>query len=209
MSMELDDLKSIWKQKIPYEAKHAEQIASMLKGSSNSIIAKLKRSVWFELLLTIGFGLVLLVYAFTLKSGATKWSVVSILLLFLIYTFYYSKKLKLLNSFSPSENNLKESIERLVKSLTEYLQFYKTSYTVLYPVYFFMGILFTAIELGFDVFWNKLGQPETILKLILVGLIFLILSLVISKWYLQKLYGNHLDKLKSILKDLEDSTGQG
>jgi hypothetical protein len=46
--MEFDDLKSIWKKDKPgYEPKREEEIASMIKGRSTSIISKLKRSVWF------------------------------------------------------------------------------------------------------------------------------------------------------------------
>jgi hypothetical protein len=51
--MELEDLKSIWKRKQGYEPKQEAEIASMLRGRSNSIISKLKRSVWFELIFTI------------------------------------------------------------------------------------------------------------------------------------------------------------
>jgi len=207
--MELDDLKSIWKGNTPFEAKHAEEIGAMLKGRSNSIVAKLKRSVWFELILTLLVGVVMLYLSFTLDSGAMKWSMVSMLLLILAYLVYYFKKINLLNSFDPSQQNIRQNLEKLVSDLQAYLQFYKTSYTILYPVYFLVGIMFAAMERGFDVFWEKLGQPETILKLTLFSFILLVLSLFISKWYLKKLYGNHLDTLKELLGDINDSSGNG
>lgn len=205
MSLELDDLKSIWKGNKPFQEKQAEEIEAMLKGSSNSIVAKLKRSVWFELILTVAFGLVMLYFALTLESGSLKWSIVSILLLFFAYLIYYWKKIRLLNGFDPSHQNIKENLEKLVRDLQGYLQFYKTSYTILYPVYFALGILFAIIERGPDVFWEKLGEPMTILKLTLFSVVVLVLSLFVSKWYLKKLYGNHLDNLKELLKDIDDS----
>jgi hypothetical protein len=57
---ELDDLKLLWQQAKPgFEPKKEEEIASMIKGRSNSIISKLKRSVWFELTFTILCGVAL------------------------------------------------------------------------------------------------------------------------------------------------------
>jgi hypothetical protein len=202
--MELEHLKSIWRGKKQFEAKQALEISTMLKGSSNSIVTKLKRSVWFELMLTLIVGVVMLYFSLTLQSGATKWSIVSILLLILAYLIYYVKKINLLNRFDPLQHNIRQNLEKLVKDLHAYLQFYKTSYTVLYPVYFLLGIMFAAFERGFDVFWEKLSRPETILKLILFSLALLALSFFLSKWYLKKLYGNHLKKLKELLGDIDD-----
>ncbi len=207
--MELDELKSIWKNTRPFPAKQAEEIAAMLKGSSNSIVAKLKRSVWFELTLTIVFGGIMLYYAFTLPSGAMKWSIVSLLILFLAYLVYYVKKIQLLNHFDPSQQNIRENLENLIIDLKAYLQFYKTSYLVLYPVYFILGILFAALERGFDNFMHRLTDPQMILKLVLLAGLIMTVSLVFTNWYLKKLYGNHLEKLQSLLQDLKDSSAQG
>jgi membrane protein implicated in regulation of membrane protease activity len=204
--MELEDLKSIWKGNVPFEAKQADEISAMLNGRSNSIVNKLKRSVWFELIVTLAVGVVMLYLSFTLKSGAMKWSIVAVLILFLAYLIYYIKKINLLNRFDASQQNIRENLEKLVNDLNAYLQFYKTSYTILYPVYFLLGLMFAALERGFDVFWEKLGQPETILKLTFFSFILVVLSLFISKWYLKKLYGNHLHKLKELLGDIHDAT---
>ena len=91
--MELDDLKNIWKQNPPYPHKNAEEIAAMLKSKSSSIIEKLKRNVWFELIFTALVGMALLVYTFTIPNGTIKWMIISILLVFILYTFYFIKKL--------------------------------------------------------------------------------------------------------------------
>ena len=209
MSLELDDLKSIWKGNKPFEAKPAEEIAAMLKGRSNSPIAKLKRSTWFELVLTMVFGVIMLFYSFSLPSGSLKWSVVATLILFVVYCIYYFKKLKLLNRFDASHQNIRENLEKLVNDLNTYLTFYKTSYAVVFPAYFFLVLLFTAIERGANAFLHQLAQPETIIRLSIVSLVFIAIMVLVSKWYLKKLYGNHLEALKELLKDIEDSTAQG
>jgi uncharacterized membrane protein (DUF485 family) len=201
--MELEDLKSIWKGNL-FEAKQTDEIAAMLKGRSNLTIARLKRSVRFELLLTIAFGLLLLYLAITLRSGAVKWSIVSMVLLGFAYIIYYVMKMRVLNRFDPSQQNIRENLEKLVSSMEAYLKFYKTSYTILYPVYFFLGVVFVALERGMDAFLHQLGQPETILRFAFVSLVVLVVSLFLSKWYLKKLYGNHLDALKELLRDIKE-----
>src|SRR5215216_6170585 len=101
--MELDELKDIWKKnEVDFRPKAESELASMLNGKSKSIIAKLERSVWLELTFTLVAGVLLLIYALAETSGALKWISVSILFAFVVYTFYYIKKLMLLSSFKGS-----------------------------------------------------------------------------------------------------------
>ncbi|HEY9046435.1 MAG TPA: hypothetical protein VIN08_11090 [Ohtaekwangia sp.] len=201
--MELEELQSIWKHNDPgFQLKDENEIALMLKGNSQSIVDKLKRSVWFELIFTFVAGLALLIYALTLPSGALKWTSVSILLLFVAYSFYYIKKLTLLRQYNPAGENIRVSLERLTNDLTSYLRFYKRSYTVLYPIYFVLGLMFGALERGPDKFINNLSQPRTIIYLLVVALVFFFCSTWVTNWYLKKLYGNHLEKLRTLLNDI-------
>jgi hypothetical protein len=201
--MELDELKDLWKKNdAVFQPKEESELASMLRGSSKSIVDKLKRSVWLELIFTTVSGIVLLIYALTLPSGAGKWTSVSIIAIFVAYTFYYIKKIILLNSFDASQGNLKVTLENLIANLSSYLRFYKRSYTILYPVYFCLALLFGAIERGFDRFVTNLSDPKTIFYLVAFAAIFYVGSTWLVKFILKKLYGNHLEKLKLLLKDL-------
>ena len=200
--MELDELKNIWKEKTKYQLKDETQIALMLKGNSKSLVDKLKRSVWFELAFTLVGSIAFLLYALQLPSGSIKWTSVSILIVFVAYTFYYIKKLVLLNRFRPADENLKANLENLIASLTSYLKFYKRSYTLLYPVYFCLGLLFGGIELGSDRFFERVSEPKIIGLLILAASVFFFISTWFTGWYLRKLYGNHIEKLRTVLGDL-------
>jgi hypothetical protein len=203
--MELDELKHIWnKKQQDFQLKGPDELAMMLKGSSRSVVEKLKRSVWFELLVTVVAGIALLIYAFTLPDGSIKWTTISILILFVAYSIFYLKKLSLLNRFNADEN-LKENLQRLVDSLNSYLRFYKLSYTILYPVYFGLGVLFGGIESGSERFFHILSQTKTIVSLLVVGLAFFFLCTWFANWYLGKLYGTHLQKLQTVLNELQSS----
>jgi hypothetical protein len=201
--MELDELKDIWKKNDPgFKPKDETEIATMLRGNSKSIVAKLKRSVWFELIFTLIAGLILLVYVFTLPSGSLKWTSVSILVLFVGYTIYYIKKLMLLRTFSSADDNIKNNLERLIENLTAYLKFYKRSYSILYPVYFVVALAFVAIERGVDQFLASLAQARTIVLLLTIAGVFFFCSTWLVTWLLEKLYGKHLEKLKNLLRDI-------
>jgi hypothetical protein len=202
---ELDELKSIWRHNdASFQPKDEAEIARMLTGNSRSIVDKLKRSVWFELIITLITGIVLLSYALTLSSGALKWTSISILAVFMVYTIYYIKKITMLNRFNPATENLRETLERLIDNLSSYLKVYKSSYTILYPIYFGLGLLFGALERGMDKFIELLVQPRTLVSLAILAGIFFFCCTWLANWYLKKLYGNHLEKLKGLLHDLQE-----
>jgi hypothetical protein len=206
--MELEDLKQIWKQSTASIQFDEAQLAVMLKGNSKSVVDKLKKSVWIELGFTVIAGVILLLYAMNLQSGSLKWTTVSLLVLFVAYSFYYVKKLVLLFSFKPAEDNLKSNLERLTGSLSSYLKFYKRSYTVLYPVYFCLGILFGGLEAGSDRFFTIISEPKIIASLLLMAILFFVLSTWFANWYFKKLYGNHVKKLQGMLHDLNTAVAE-
>jgi hypothetical protein len=205
--MELDELKSLWKkQGDSFRPRNEMEIAAMLNGRSKSIITKLKRSVWFELSFTLIAGIALLAYAVTLEASALKNISISILVVFVGYTIYYIKKLILLSRFNTSGNNIRSNLENLINNLSDYLKYYKRSYTILYPVYFFLGVIFGGLEQGSDHFFEILAEPRTIAILSALALGFYFTTTWLVNWLLKKLYGNHLEKLKSLLNDIHDES---
>lgn len=202
--MEIEDLKDIWrKQSAGFTPKDETELAFMLKRNSTSIITRLKRNVWFEVIFTFLGGLGLLAYAMTLPNGSLKSTSVSILILFCVYLIYYFKKLRLLNHFIHENDNLKANLRRLIANLKGYLKFYKRSYAILYPVYFILGLLFAAVEQGSVGFLNKITRPEIFITLFMGAIAFFVCSSWLTRWYLERLYGTHLEKLEAILRELE------
>jgi uncharacterized membrane protein YfcA len=200
---ELDDLKLIWKQERPFETKDDAEIALMLRGQSKNLITKLKRSVWFELALTVACITGLGIYGLSLKPGALMWTILALLVLLVSYSFYYVKKIMLLNDYHTSAENLRSNLQNLVDKLDAYMKFYKRSYAILYPLFFLLGILFGILESGVEPFVQKFRDPVNALAVILLTLVFMVGVYTITDWYLRKLYGNHITKLKSLLKDLQ------
>lgn len=202
--MELEELRNIWKSNEPgFKPKDETEIASMLTGRSLSIIDKLKRNVRFELALALVVSLCLLVYALTLPAGSPKWASIAILLMCLAYIIYYIKKMILLNRFDPGTENIRANLVSLIEKLSGYLKFYRRSYTLFYPVFFCVGLLFGGMERGADEFFNNLLKPRTIFYLTIMATVFYLLSTWLVNWYLKKLYGDHLEKLEKLLNDIQ------
>lgn len=201
--MELEELKSIWKSSEPsFEPKDAREIASMLSHKSVSIVDKLKRNVWIDLIVTMSTSAGLLAYATTLRPGALKWASVSLLCTLLLYVFYYIKKITVLRRFDPFNSNVRAHVEGLIHSLSGYLEFYRRSYTVLYPIFFFVVLMFIGIEHGTDHLLHSLQRPMTIIMLVVMAGLYNFLGTKVVKWYLDRLYGRHLEKLKNLLTDI-------
>lgn len=202
--MEIEDLKLIWKKESEgFTPKDETELASMMKGKSSSIVMRLKRNVWIELIFTFLGGVGLLAYALTLPDGMLKWTSISILMLFAIYILYYGKKLRLLNQFDPGKDHLKANLQQLVDNLKSYLKFYRRSYSFLYPMYLFLALLFAAIEHGTTGFLNMIRKPDIIITLTVSAIFFFFCTTWLTSWYLKKLYGNHLEKLEALLVELE------
>jgi uncharacterized membrane protein len=204
--MELDDLKNIWQKTDLFKPKLEEEIAVMLKGRSHSIIGKLKRNVWLELVFTTIASGMLLYYSLSIPSATLRWAFVFVLISFLVYIVYYIKKINLLNRFEASQGNIKANLENLINDLHAYLKFYNTSYSLLYPAYLLSIVLLAILDRGVAQFVESLRDWRIILFLVFLILFSLSLSLWFNKWYLKKLYGTHLQRLKGLLDDLQETS---
>jgi len=202
--MELEDLKNIWQNSDLYKPRREEEISDMLKGRSKSIIARLKRNVWFELVFTITGGIVLLYYVFSIPTSSFRVAFVLVLLSFILYIIYYVKKIRLLKRFEGSQGNVRANLERLINDLEAFLWFYYRSYTILFPSFLMLTLILAIAELGLEQFLDSLQEWRTILYLLFLVTFSVALAFWIGKWYLGKLYGTHLQKLRALLRELEE-----
>lgn len=202
--MELDDLKSVWKKSPGFAQKTDAELSAMLRGRSMSIVAKIRRNVILELAFSFVASIALFIYALSLPNGALKSTAISIIVLFFIYSIYYYKKLILINRFDAVDNNLKQTLRSLINGLTNYLRFYRTSYLILYPIFFVLALLFGFIDTGKEIFLKIISQPKVLFYLGALALSFFFLGTWFTKWYLHKLYGMHVAKLAFMLKELEE-----
>lgn len=208
--MELDDFRRGWKQPTAAEAPAAldtAALAKLLASHSNNPVAKMRRNVWLEIGFAVGCVLVscvALVYARSLYAQAMLgWLIV----LCLLSSFYYRRKLVVLRCLSDASGPLRDHVARQLSSLRGLVQLYFQATMWSLPVSLGIGLVLTS---------GRILHTFSGLKPLLLGLGGLVVGYGLigwpaylgmrwfTRWYLQRLYGQHLDRLEGLLRELEE-----
>ncbi|WP_375437068.1 hypothetical protein [uncultured Hymenobacter sp.] len=208
--MELDDLRRQWQQSTPTEAPSvfdATAVARLLARGSRAPVAKMRRNAWVE----IGVVVVCLagcVAAAAMGQDPYYLAMVAWLgLVCLLSGFYFRRKLTLLRSLGDASGGaVREYAGQQLHRLRSLVQLYYSA--TMWSVPMSLGI--TMLFLG-----GRIAQQFTGQKLLFsLGVLGLVCGVVgaltywgmsrFTRWYLQRLYGQHLDRLESLLQELED-----
>src|SRR3954471_2226852 len=153
--MEFDELKILLKEKLDtqHAEKSVEDISVLLRKKTQSVIGKLKRSLWIEIIACIVFTLACAAVGVISKYASLRiyFSVFAVLcFLFLPVLWFLLQKTKKLSSTSlPVKSNL----EFLVNILKEYVKRYFQLTMALIPI-----TIFVAFSLGYSD--ENLHNPE-------------------------------------------------
>lgn len=204
--MELENLKELWNSDVSVKETNEEAIQQMLRQKSKSPIAKMKRNLLIELLVVVVmYTLIDFHYFINFKGGVLSiaWMMIVIGLLFVVY---YYNKYKLLNKMECVTCEVKSNLSLQLKTLEKYIKFYLISATALVPV----AMIFTGMVTVFyspkttkanindpAFFWVTLGVIVLFSAILTVPVYFL------NKWYVNKLYGQHVKKLRDIVNEME------
>lgn len=203
--MELDQWKDVWKKQ---EATPTPSLKEILGKRSHSPIAKMKRNLFLELLaVIIGFGTVVIYYltAYKGKFQEVSWLYLLLMVIFLVY-FYF--KNRLLTSMECMSCEVKSNLLKQVSTLEKYTRFYLIAGTVLIPLVllFFYAFAWYHFPHGRYIFplpsektsiWQSIGTVVVICVLSTFAMYHA------NKWYIRKLYGNQIKRLRTILEELD------
>jgi hypothetical protein len=199
--MELDNFKNTWKEMAPGEMKTSkEELLVMLQQKSQRPIARMKRNLYWEA------GAVIVLYSFAallnyfvnpmfFAEMATILLVVGVLGL-----YYYYRKLNLLKEMECVQCEVRSNLNRQITMLEKYIRFYFLAGTVLAPLVYFVS--------GFIII-NKLPVYPTrgasfYILFAGFGIILTGVSYFLNKWYVDRLYGQHVAQLKNLLSQFEE-----
>jgi hypothetical protein len=211
--MELDEFKNILNQQLATDHLYRSEsdIAALLRKKTNSIIVKIKRSLWFEI-----SSCILIILLFGYLGLSSKYSSINIyfsvftivFVSFIIILFYLLKKINRLNT-----NNLsvKNNLQSIVSILEEFMKRYFQFTMALIPICFVF-----AFFLGYNEKQSIEPLDEIILKhkpsysFITIFTVVYMTSLTVgiyyfTKWYLKKLYGNYVNELKIYINELKEN----
>lgn len=200
--MELDNLKEAWKgHTVKNAADSNEEILSMLQKKSQRPIAKMKRNLFKELITVIVIYSATIIYYITANGGKYRAIALMLLLIGVVFLFYYYRKNKLLNDMECVACEVKSNLQRQVSTLEKYVRFYFIAGIILTPLaYFTTGFILLNTTPGITMSTNFymwfFGS----------GVVMNILLYFLNKWYVNKLYGQHVKKLKELLRQMEETT---
>lgn len=210
-AMELDDIKQLLKHQLdePATSKTDAALSDILKQSSKSIAGKLKRSIYFEIVvcvcIAICFGIVALTtshWSFSIYFGFFS----MLFMGFILILIYLHKKIK---DFTTADYAVRQNLEKLYLLLVEFTKRYFQFSMLLLPVCFISSISLTYADKTMGGAGSGIieGILQTPIKVwIFIICYFLILSVVMyffAKWYIKKLYGNYIKELSNLLEELQ------
>jgi hypothetical protein len=205
--MELDNLKELWQQQEPGMA--SENLSRLLAKKSKGPIAKMKRNLRIELIVVVvTYGLAIL-YFLTALAGQLNSLAWLYLFLAIVFIIYFARKNRLLNEMECVACQVKSNLSKQVVTLEKYIRFYLIAGTAIIPILALYSYFVLIPKIWF-IHGNR-NLPETSLTILTEMLVWLLATLALTvvcyflnKWYVKKLYGNHIDKLKLMLEQMED-----
>ena len=208
--MELDDLRRQWQQPTPANAPaplDAKALTQLLARQSDGIIDKLRRSARLELY--TNFALVLGALALACW-GAQLWLRVFggvLVAIGVVCIGYLFRKLHLLRRMDNPVGDLRAHLQQLAKGLRALIRFYYRLTLAMLPVAGVVNVLMVVSTARREIeLTSGFGVLVTVgMVVVLPALLYLPVAAVTKK-YLQRLYGQHLDRLEASLRELGDET---
>lgn len=211
--MELDDLRRQWQQPEPAASATftPAQLGALLTRQRGGVVEKMRRSARWEMALmavvavfTIGF------LPYVPELGLLPYLM---LLLALGLLYYYYRVLDVLRQMTETTGNVRSQLGQLCAGLRQLLRFNYRLTLAMVPITL-LSILTQPIgqelvrirqELMHNehLHWGRLSLLAGII--LAAGVLVQLLIIPHTRWYLQRLYGQHLDRLEGQLRELDDS----
>ena len=207
--MELEYLKEVWKQagEDNTMAVAGKQRLLPLPGApSQSLVSKMRRNLFYELLIVLVCVAAIAVFYFVSFGGALKEVSWAYILLAFIFTVYFYKKNKLLKSMPCPAFQVKYNLSLQLTTLEKYVRLYLIAGTAMAPVvmlFFYLLLHYKHLVIFPGVYAIKEPSAFALLYLLITG-IFTIIFYLLNRWYIGRLYGRHIKKLKKLLREMEE-----
>ena len=205
--MELDDLRRHWQQAEPAGVPpvNAAQLNRLLKGHSDGLVEKMRRSTWFEIAGSLLLMLVAPLLLLRVGSGLIIFRAYTVLLevLAIGLLYHYYKQMGLLQRMTQADTAVRTHLGALCEGLRQLLRFYYRITLATLPLTLLLNLGYVVgRELAHtgSFRWALVGFMGGGM-LLAVGLAQLAVA-PITRWYLQRLYGQHLDRLEASLREL-------
>ena len=201
--MELDSLKTIWKeQETLVPVADPGHLSWLLQLKSRGPIARMRRNLRVEAFLMVVTYIPSILLYLDLFDGRL-WTISLFLFAVLcFYSVYYYLKDRLLTRMQCVTCEVRSNLAGQLKSLRKYIRFYLWSAILVIGMALVVAyaVLRYAMQVkGVTIHWWF--QPVFLLG----AMIPLTVALYyVKKWYVNKLYGRHIEKLDAMLREMDE-----
>ncbi|GAB3722784.1 hypothetical protein GCM10027594_03610 [Hymenobacter agri] len=204
--LELDELRRQWQQPAPADAPPLgrAELDGLLAHRSGNLIEKMRRNARLEMAYTALFGLATPVVFLLAHNPLVKAEAVLLLVLVLVMLRYYARKLRMLGLMLRADTNVRENLVRLCRGIREMLRFYyrlsiwAAPWTLVLMYGYHIGRALARGEVfSGELLWFGAGLFAGG-GLVQIGIVYL------TRWFQQRLYGRHLDRLEASLRELDE-----
>ena len=201
--MELEKLKEMLNQSATSNNEvSATSLQKILNTKSKSVVGKMKRNLLIELsIMVLFYGYIVFKY-FNQMMGFI-WILIIVELFYLIY---FLIKYRLLNRLECPSCEIQSNLKQQLNTLDRLLRFYLWSGVLVVPM-----TALSACWIGYTYYTSPGELPQEPSFLLLTSAIILAATLLLciplyffTKWYIRKLYGAHIEKLKMMMQELSE-----
>jgi len=205
--MELNELRQLWNRQATDEpAPLSEQgIARMVARKSDNVVTRLRRNAWWEVRFQVVVILSLPFAIYYATNQFIRWYLIFFEIFSVAFCYYYYYTFMLLRRMEHVEKGLQEHLQALISGLRNLLAIYLRLTICVGAITLVATTSYRAYKLN-----RKYGGEELITQLglliiimLIVGAILYLVIVRLTKWYLQRIYGQHLDRLEGYLHELQ------
>lgn len=204
--MELDDLKSKLNSKMDNDAssRTPEELSTYFNRKTISILSKIKRNMWFELMLTIvvviAFAITYLLYS----SLYIRFFMVFTTLFCIVFSFYIYSLYRRIIRFEQSSFTVKENLQQVITILEKFTRIYYLVSMAMLPFVFVLGIIVGYIDINASGLVKQFHYVRGLIFYFAWFVFWSVFMYFFTRWYIKKLYGKYVTQLKNQLTELEN-----
>ena len=203
--MQLEDLRQSWLNPPDELAPISTAQLDKLLESRPGLVDKMHRNACWETAFSVLFTLVgPIMWAMSTESLFKMYSVI-VLLAGSGMLYYYYRMFAVLNQMRLVEGDVRGHLQRLAAGMRTLMRFY-------YRLTLMMNPVLMLINFGFFLSL-ELKRPAPIRWQMVLGmtglsavaaLLMLVISVYATRWFMQRMYGQHLDRLEANLHELDE-----
>lgn len=202
--MDFNDLSQRWQQQPPApNVPSPAALQALLAARPHTPIARMRYNVWFEIGSTLVFGLLVVAGLHLAHAPHLGWLLPG-LLLYGGVGYCYVRALQVLRRLGRATEALASHVAQQLRQLRQFEQLYH--YSVMLTTLVVLGLAgYVAIGQVLPVV-PAAGKTSFLVWLALTMLVSYGLTHWLSRRHLQNFYGQHLDRLEAVLRELRDET---